>query len=152
MIENDVVFTDRPSSIPFGYGLTYKIAMICICISKNCEPRKSCSLVKLQLIITTLLSKGNLNNLISLTKDKSFCYTPVRFDPSINKAVTFALKDGLIRKLVNGNYRLTQIGKKLVNRIIKSQILTQELKEFDNLGILDDVTLDFIINTWRYDD
>lgn len=150
--ERDIKFTNRPSAIPFGYSLPYKLALICISLSKNCEPRKSCSLVKIQLIITTLLSEGCLKSIIKLCKDKSYILTPIRFDPSINKAIIFGIKDGVIKKLENGNYRLTELGRKFVNKILKNGIFETESNELIKLGILDDKNLEFIINTWRYDD
>lgn len=152
MIEKDIIYTNRPVAIPFGYSLPYKLALLCMIISKNCESRKSCPLVKLQLIITTLLSEGSLKKLIQLCKDKSYILTPVRFDPSINKALVFGIKDGVIKKLENGNYKLTELGKNFVEKILKNKILEFESKELLKLGILDDQTLEFIISTWRYDD
>ena len=102
MIDNDIKFTMRPVAIPFGYRLSYKISLLCLCLKISCDPRKSCSLIKLQLIITTLLSQHNLSDLVKICKDKSYVLTPIRFDPSINKAITFALKDGIITKLLMG--------------------------------------------------
>lgn len=152
MIDNDIKFTMRPVAIPFGYRLSYKISLLCLCLKISCDPRKSCSLIKLQLIITTLLSQHNLSDLVKICKDKSYVLTPIRFDPSINKAITFALKDGIITKLANGNYKLTQLGKIFVDRILDSNILSKETEELKTLGIVDDEMLNFIVNTWRYND
>lgn len=152
MINKDIVFTERPSSIPFGYNLSYKIALICLSLKFNCEPRKSCSLIKIQLILTTLILQGDLSNLIKLNTDKSFVFTPIRFDPSINKAIAYALRDGLIKKLSNGNFRLTELGKKFTEKMINKHIFAKEMNEIMKLGILDDDTLNYIISMWRYDD
>ena len=152
MINKDIVFTERPSSIPFGYNLSYKSALICLSLKFNCEPRKSCSLIKIQLILTTLILQGNLSNLIKLNTDKSFVFTPIRFDPSINRAITYILKDGLIKKLENGNFRLTELGKEFTKKMIDKKIFAKETNEIINLGVLDDDTLNYIISMWRYDD
>lgn len=152
MINKDIVFTERPSSIPFGYNLSYKSALICLSLKFNCEPRKSCSLIKIQLILTTLILQGNLSNLIKLNTDKSFVFTPIRFDPSINKAITYVLKDGLIKKLANGNFRLTELGKNFTKKMIDKKIFVRETNEIMKLGVLDDNTLNYIISMWRYDD
>ena len=58
MINKDIVFTERPSSIPFGYNLSYKSALICLSLKFNSEPRKSCSLIKIQLILTKWFEKS----------------------------------------------------------------------------------------------
>lgn len=152
MIDNDIKFTMGPVAIPFGYRLSYKISLLCLCLRLSCDPRKSCSLIKLQLIITTLLSQHNLSNLIKICKDRSYILTPIRFDPSINKAITFALKDEIIVKLSNGNYKLTQRGKLFVEKILDNNILSKETEELKRLGIMDDDILNFIVNTWRYND
>ena len=42
---------------------------------------------------------------------------PLRFDPSVNRAINYALADDLITRQANGNFKLTTKGKFLVEQI-----------------------------------
>ena len=57
---------------------------------------------------------------------------PLRFDPSINRAINYALSDNLILRQANGNYRLTHKGKSLVDKIKKDDDLLITEKNYLN--------------------
>ena len=117
IIPNDVVkirVTSRPMAVPYNYRTSYKICQLLMIISKN-NSRATCSLEKIQIVSQVFSSETAFNDLVKfLEVDEIFM---VRFDPIINRAVTFAIAEQLITQQKNGKYKLTQIGKRFMQLI-----------------------------------
>ena len=59
----------------------------------------------------------------------------VRFDPAVNKALTFAIAYGFVSQQRNGNYKLTTKGHNLAERIkIVGDLMTSELTSLGDLS------------------
>lgn len=151
-VEN-ICFVNRPIPVPYNYRIMYKIAQL-VLIMGLCCGSKGCSLEKLHMISMGLNSKKEMDRLILFVKGVSTDYTLIRFDPSINRAVSFAIPEKIIFRQGNGLLRLTPEGKRFFNEIKNdTQLLTLE-KEYLN-SIKDYLTEEKIHNImvdWRTHD
>lgn len=139
----------RPIAVPYNYRIMYKLAQIAL-IMAHCCGRKGCSMQKLQMISASLLSKDELDKLLAFVNGK-LEYPIIRYDPSINRAISFALAEGLINKQVNGLLRLTAKGKTFTSELMKdNQMLIIEkiaLKEIAEK--LTEEKISSVLADWR---
>lgn len=75
----------------------------------------------------------------------------IRFDPAVNRAISFAVADGLIIQLKNGNYLLTSKGKMLVLDIDKDpELLMAEKHGLARISKkLTDKKINSLTEAWR---
>jgi hypothetical protein len=114
MTYESIIFDSKPEAVPYNYRLSYKIGQICLIISSH--RNGGTSLQKINMISIAMLSEEEKFKLLTFcnTNDPLFV---IRFDPSINRAIMFALCDGLINQLNNGLFKLTENGKMLADSI-----------------------------------
>lgn len=76
----------------------------------------------------------------------------VRFDPSVNRAVKYAIADKLLIQLKNGTFRLSDKGKKFVLDIEKDDSLLNNEKQYlDKYSKkLTNDKIDVLMSAWRY--
>jgi hypothetical protein len=152
LIENHgIVFSAKPNAVPYNYRISYKVSQICLVLAKSCWGKSGCSPIKLHIIAFALCSKAAMDKLISFSKNISDEPPVVRFDPAVNRAVTFGIADKLIRQSKNGKYVLTEKGKKLVQEIDNDEsILVAEKAELSILSVrLTDEKIKQLSNVWR---
>lgn len=90
--------------------------------------RGGCSSTKIHMISVALGDKEVQEDIENLVKGRFLMSSiPLRFDPSVNRALNYALSDELILRQANGSFRLTNKGKTLAKKI----------KEDDNLLIVE---------------
>lgn len=79
-------------------------------------------------------------------------YMLVRFDPSVNRAVKYAIADKLLIQLKNGTFRLSNKGKQFVLDIEKdNSLLSNEKQYLDKYGKrLTNDKIDVLMSAWRY--
>lgn len=79
-------------------------------------------------------------------------YMLVRFDPSVNRAVKYAIADKLLIQLKNGTFRLSDKGKKFVLDIEKDDSLLNNEKQYlDKYSKkLTNDKIDVLMSAWRY--
>lgn len=133
LIRGDIVFNAKPDAVPYNYRISYKVSQLCL-IMRICGWSDSCSLIKLQMISYALFSDETMNRLIDYAE--GIGPTPiVRFDPAVNKALTFAIAYGFVFQQRNGNYKLTTKGHYLADRIkIAGDLMTSELTTLESLS------------------
>jgi hypothetical protein len=85
----DILFDAKPDAVPYNYRISYKVAQLCL-ILRICGWRDCCSLIKLHMISFALISSTNMRKLISFTKGVGRVPI-VRFDPAVNRALTYAI-------------------------------------------------------------
>lgn len=100
---SSIVFDAKPDAVPYNYRISYKVAQLCL-IMRICGWGDVCSLVKLHMISFALISHDNMKKLIDYT-DESDSVPVVRFDPAVNRALTFAIGYGLIKRQQNSKLR-----------------------------------------------
>ena len=94
----------------------------------------SCSLIKLHMISFALLSRKNMDNLLEFS-DKTNESVVVRFDPAVNRALTYAVAYGFVVQQQNGNYKLTDQGKNFAERIkLAGDLMVTEIRELTDLS------------------
>lgn len=80
--------------------------------------RGGCSSAKIHMITVALSDKTVQEDIERLVEGRYLMSSiPLRFDPSVNRALNYALSDELILRQANGNFKLTNKGKVLVEKI-----------------------------------
>lgn len=145
-ITNDIKFTKRPAPIPLGARMSYRIAQICLIMSLNCKTRESCSIQKIQTISNALFQPQEFSKLVKYARHSSSMveFTP-RVDPCVNVAIEFAIKYGICMQYGNRKYKLTSMGRKYVDAILRDDVMQKEKKMLYELGVdLTDELIRFI--------
>lgn len=133
LIRGDIVFNAKPDAVPYNYRISHKVSQLCL-IMRVCGWSDACSLIKLQMISYALFSKDTMDRLINYAEGNGPAPI-VRFDPAVNKALTFAIAYGFVSQQRNGNYKLTTKGHNLAERIkIAGNLMTSELTSLKELS------------------
>ena len=86
------------------------------------------------MISYALLSRKNMDNLLEFS-DKTNESVVVRFDPAVNRALTYAVAYGFVVQQQNGNYKLTDQGKNFAERIkLAGDLMVTEIRELTDLS------------------
>ena len=120
MVNQFPLFDAKPDAVPYNYRISYKVSQLCL-IMYICGWGTSCSLIKLHMISFALLSRKNMDNLLEFS-DKTNESVVVRFDPAVNRALTYAVAYGFVVQQQNGNYKLTDPGKKFAGDLMVTEI------------------------------
>ncbi len=151
MINNyEIVFDAKPDAVPYNYRISYKVSQICLIIDMTGWGNNGCSPIKLHMISFALSSKEIMDKLIAFTQGDSEA-PMIRFDPAVNKAVSFAIADGLIVQTNKGRYALSEKGKMFVTTIKKDKgVLVAEKIELQGLSKkLSEERINRLAEIWR---
>jgi hypothetical protein len=135
LLYGDIVFDAKPDAVPYNYRISYKVAQLCLTM-RICGWGNvcSCSLIKLQMITFALLARNNMKQLIEFASDIGIAPI-VRFDPAVNRALSFGIAYKFIEQQKNGNYTLTELGKKLADQIIYVEdLMISEISDLNELS------------------
>lgn len=104
------------------------------------------------MISLALTFESDMNILINFANDRTHEYTPIRFDPAVNRALNYALADSMFAQQANGLYRLTDKGKKFVSKIDEDiELMAREKERLDSLSNkLTEAKIKEIMSLWRY--
>lgn len=102
------------------------------------------------MISFALLSRENMDNLINFSERKNESVI-VRFDPAVNRALTYAIAYGFIIQQKTGNYKLTEQGEGLAQRIkLAGDLMVTEISELTDLSKkLTESRIKELIDIWR---
>ena len=132
-LQCDIIFDAKPDAVPYNYRISYKVSQLCL-IMYICGWGTSFSLIKLHMISFALLSRKNMDNLIEFS-DKTRESVVVRFDPAVNRALTYAVAYGFVVQQPNGNYKLTDQGKNFAEQIkLAGDLMVTEIRELTDLS------------------
>lgn len=133
LIKGDIVFNSKPDAVPYNYRISYKVSQLCL-IMRICGWSDSCSLIKLQMISYALFSNETMARLIDYVEGMGPAPL-VRFDPAVNKALTYAIAYGFVSQQKTGNYKLTTKGHNFAERIkMADDLMTAELSSLNELS------------------
>lgn len=133
LIKGDIVFNAKPDAVPYNYRISYKVSQLCL-IMRLCGWGDSCSLIKLQMISYALFSAETMAQLIDFA-DGIGPAPIVRFDPAVNKALTYAIAYGFVSQQRTGTYKLTTKGHNLAEQIkIAGNLMVTELSRLKELS------------------
>ena len=149
---SSIVFDAKPDAVPYSYRISYKVSLLCL-IMKLCGRANVCSLVKLHMISFALISHDNMEKLKEFIDGKN--EEPiVRFDPSVNRALTYAIAYGLIEQQQTAKYKLTKRGIQLAEQIlIAEDLLIMEINDLNMINKkLTESKVTEIIDRWKIKD
>lgn len=150
LLTNKIVFDSKPDAVPYNYRISYKMAQLCLIIAKSCSGKEGCSLVKLHIISNSLNTEKYMRELEDYVNEK-MGFMLVRFDPAVNRALKYAIADGLVVQLKNGTFKLTKNGKEFIKKISKEDILLAEKAFLNKLGTkLTKEKIEQLMSLWRY--
>lgn len=144
-----VIFDAKPDAVPYNYRISYKVSQLCL-IMRICGRGDVCSLIKLHMISFALFSHQNMNKLIEYVEGK--CDAPiVRFDPAVNRALTYAIAYRFIEQQQNAKYKLTNRGKSLAEQImLVDDLMVAEVSDLNMLAKkLTENKINEIVDMWR---
>lgn len=102
LVYTDIVFNAKPDAVPYNYRISYKVTQLCL-IMRICGRGDVCSLIKLHMISFALISQENMRKLVDFA-DGIGSAPIVRFDPSVNRALTYELCN-------SGEFKIVRIGR-----------------------------------------
>ena len=145
----DIVFDAKPDAVPYNYRISYKVSQLCL-IMRICGRGDVCSLIKLHMISFALISQDNMRILLEFTEGTGTAPI-VRFDPSVNRALTYAIAYGLIEQQQTAKYKLTERGRQLAEHIkIAGDLMVIEITNLNKLAKkLTEAKVNDIVDMWR---
>lgn len=148
----DIVFNAKPDAVPYNYRISYKVTQLCL-IMRICGRGDVCSLIKLHMISFALISQENMRKLVDFA-DGIGSAPIVRFDPSVNRALTYAIGYVLIKRQQNAKYKLTDRGKQLAEQIkVVGDLMVIEIGDLNLLAKkLTERKVEEIVDRWRIKD
>ncbi len=144
-----IVFDEKPDAVPYKYRISYKVTQLCL-IMKICGRGSVCSLIKLHMISHALISNDNMRSLIEFVNGSN-SLPVVRFDPSVNRALTYAMGFGLIEQQKNSRFKLSDRGRLLTEQILAvGDLMVAEISDLSLLSKkLTERMVDEIEYKWR---
>lgn len=126
---NDLNFKNRPIHINYKYRVVFQVSRI-VLILGMASIKSGSSILKIQVISDALDNEELLNDLEWLIKNNSQGFIRNwRYNPLINKAVSYSNAEGLTEYGKTGKIVLTEKGQKLYNDINSSKELFLYEKE-----------------------
>ena len=152
LVYTDIVFNAKPDAVPYNYRISYKVTQLCL-IMRICGRGDVCSLIKLHMISFALISQENMRKLVDFA-DGIGSAPIVRFDQSVNRALTYAIGYGLIKRQQNAKYKLTDRGKQLAEQIkVVGDLMVIEIGDLNLLAKkLTERKVEEIVDRWRIKD
>lgn len=147
-----IVFDAKPDAVPYNYRISYKVTQLCL-IMRICGRGDVCSLIKLHMISFALISQVNMRRLIEFAEGTGSAPI-VRFDPSVNTALTYAMAYGLIGRQQNAKFKLTDRGQQLAEQIkLVGDLMAVEISSLNTLAKkLTESKVNEIVDRWRTKD
>ncbi len=148
----DIVFNAKPDAVPYNCRISYKVSQLCL-IMRLCGRGDVCSLVKLHMISYALISRKNMKQLIEFAEGTG-SMPIVRFDPSVNKALMYAIAYGLVEQQQTAKYKLTNRGHQLAEQIkLAGDLMVIEIDNLNTLAKkLTETKVNEIVEMWRTKD
>ena len=122
-------------------------------IMRLCGRGDMCSLIKLHMISYALISQNNMKQLIEFTEGTG-SVPIVRFDPAVNRALTYAMAYGLIEQQQTAKYKLTDRGRQFAEQIkLTGDLMVIEINDLKTLAKkLTETKVNEIVDMWRIKD
>lgn len=123
------IFRRRPVALPGDLRPTWRIGLLVLLLSQCCRQQRS-SLTRIHVLNWAARSEANHVDLTELIAGRlSPDQLIVRFDPACNRAIDFAIGEGLLKRVDGSRIELTESGKALAEEISKdSEVYVTEKK------------------------
>lgn len=104
------VFARRPTAVPGDLRPLWRMNLVVLLLRKCCRSNRS-SFARLHVLSWACLSEENRSTLLRvLNKTEDFDALVVRVEPSLNRAVDYAIGEGLLRRVGGDKFELTPHG------------------------------------------
>ncbi|MEK8029711.1 hypothetical protein AACH06_02665 [Ideonella sp. DXS29W] len=117
----EFLFRKRPVAVPGDLRPAWRIGLLVLLLKRCCRQSRS-SLTRLHVLNWTIRTEGNQQALLALVGN---ALRPdslvVRFDPAFNRAVDFAIGEGLVRRVDGSRIEITAAGNALAEEIGKDK-------------------------------
>lgn len=118
-LEATFTFRRRPVALPGDLRPTWRIGLLSLLLRHCCRQQRS-SLTRLHVLNWAVRSEANHEDLTALIEGKlSPDQLIVRFDPAFNRAIDFAIGEGLVKRVDGSRIELTEQGKTFAEVISK---------------------------------
>lgn len=133
-LDTGFTFERRPVSIPGDLRPGWRIAAIVLLINKCCRQNRT-TFARLHVLSWAVRTESSRRSLLAaidglLTPDAVIA----RVEPSLNRAVDFALGEGLLRRVDGDRIELTQAGLTLADEVNNDDVAFSAEKQF--IGVL----------------
>lgn len=120
-LNTEFLFRQRPVAVPGDLRPTWRMGLLVQLLYRCCRQHRS-SLTRLHVLNWAVRTDGNRQALIELiAKGLSPHSLVVRFDPAFNRAMDFALAEGLVRRFDGSRIELTLHGVSLAQEISENE-------------------------------
>lgn len=152
LLADTIIFDAKPIAVPYNYRISYKISQLILIIHLCCSSRSGCSLIKLHLISMALDSEASIEQLLNLADGNLTELPIVRFDPVVNRALLYAISEGIIMQQKDGKLKLSPIGKDYVLSIMQEEdLMTREKGLLSRISTkITEQLIKEVISNWRY--
>jgi len=111
------IFRGRPAALPGDLRPTWRIGLLVLLLSQCCRQQRS-SLTRLHVLNWAVRSEANHEDLSALINGRlSPDRLIVRFDPAFNRAIDFAIGEGLVKRVDGSRIELSEAGKAFAEEI-----------------------------------
>jgi len=129
-LDTPFLFRDRSESIPGDLRPLWRISMLLLMLYIASRGKKS-SFGRLHVLNWALRSDEGRDALLGVIDGHLLPgMVVVRIEPSLNRAVDFALGEGLVKKVGGDRIELTSTGEAEVKRILKQEELFNSEREY----------------------
>ena len=129
-LDAEFLFRRRPVAVPGDLRPTWRIGLLVLLLKRCCRQSRS-SLTRLHVLNWAVRTENNHQALIELVANaRSPDSLIVRFDPAFNRAMDFALGEGLVRRVDGSRIELTSSGDAMADEIAKNEGLYSGEKTF----------------------
>lgn len=131
-LRTDFLFTRRPSAVPGDLRPAWRIGLLVLLLNGCCRSARS-SFARLHVLNWGISSSKSRENLLAAVNGTMSAQSLiVRFDPFLNRAVDFAIGEGLIKRYDGSKIELTTQGKQLAKDIVAADTAYLSEKSFIN--------------------
>lgn len=129
-LSTSFVFRRRSIAVPGDLRPAWRIGLLMLLLKKCCRQSRS-SLTRIHVLDWAVRTPDNQAPLRALLS-KAVTQDPliVRFDPALNRAIDYALGEGLVQRVAGSRIELTENGNALASDIIKDEALYPAEKSF----------------------
>lgn len=122
-LDAEFIFGRRPVALPGDLRPTWRIGLLVLLLNQCCRQQRS-SLTRLHVLNWAVRSEANYEDLIALINGELLPDALiVRFDPAFNRAIDFAIGEGLVKRVDGARIELTNSGKDFAEDISKNSTI-----------------------------
>lgn len=142
------LFRRRPVAIPGDLRPAWRIGLLVLLLRKCCRSGRT-SLARLHVLNWGIGARENRHNLkAAIDGGLAPDFLIIRFDPFLNRAVDFAIGEGLVRRSEGTKVELTPRGRELAEELAQVETAYKDEKQFID-SIRQGVTETLVIQMFR---